>query len=45
MQKEILQQVLLLKQEKKEFAIVTDLQTSLNYIYQLCSVFSDTIQL
>jgi xanthine dehydrogenase accessory factor len=45
MQKEILQQVLLLKQEKKEFAIVTDLQTSLNYIYQPGTVLSDKIQL
>ena len=45
MQKEILQQVLLLKKEKKEFAIVTDLQTSLNYIYQPGTVLSDKIQL
>ena len=45
MQKDILQKVLLLKKEKKEFAIITDLQTSLNYIYQPGEILSDTIQL
>ena len=45
MQKDILQKVLLLKKDKKEFAIVTDLQTSLNYIYQPGEILSDTIQL
>jgi xanthine dehydrogenase accessory factor len=45
MQKDILQKVLLLKKDKKEFAIVTDLQTSLNYIYQPGEILLDTIQL
>ena len=33
MQKNILQEVINLKKEKKEFSIVTDLSTAKNYIY------------